>query len=236
MVYMTYTMATHEVSNQAVQVPGQNPADYPPIVEALTHHRALSRLDEVRHAGALGCSAQAQELGDRAERHVPVLRTHDRYGHRIDEVAYDPAYHELMTHATSLGLHGTPWIDPLPDPHLIRAAKFLGWGQADGGHLCPVSMTYAAVPALRHAPALAAQLEPLLASRSYDPLLAPPLTKRSLIAGMSMTEKQGGSDVRANTTRAVRQPDGSYRITGHKWFTSAPMSDFFLTLAQAGQG
>jgi putative acyl-CoA dehydrogenase len=229
-------MATHEVLNQAVQVAGQNPADYPPIVEALTHHGALSRLDEVRQAGALGCSAHAQDLGDLAERHAPVLRTHDRYGYRIDEVAYDPAYHQLMTHATSLGLHGTPWRDPLPNPHLIRAAKFITWGQADGGHLCPVSMTYAAVPALRHNAELAAQYEPLLASRAYDPLLAPPLTKKSLIAGMSMTEKQGGSDVRANTTRAVRQPDGSYRITGHKWFTSAPMSDFFLTLAQTAGG
>ncbi len=229
-------MATHEVLNQAVQLTGQNPADYPPIVEALRHHGALSRLEEVRHAGALACTPYGQDLGDRAERHVPVLKTHDRYGYRIDEVVYDPAYHELMTHATSLGLHGTPWADPLPNPHLVRAAKFLTWGQADGGHLCPISMTYAVVPALRHNAELAAQYEPLLTSRSYDPVLAPPLTKKSLIAGMSMTEKQGGSDVRANTTRAVRQPDGSYRITGHKWFTSAPMSDFFLALAQTDAG
>lgn len=229
-------MPTHEVFNQAVQVSGQNPADYPPIVEALTQHGALARLDEVRHAGALASTDHAQELGDRAERHAPVLKTHDRYGHRVDEVVYDPAYHELMTRATSLGLHGTPWADPLPNPHLVRAAKFLTWGQADGGHLCPISMTYAVVPALRHDPALAEQYVPLLTSRAYDPVLAPPLAKRSLIAGMSMTEKQGGSDVRANTTRAVRQADGSYRITGHKWFTSAPMSDFFLTLAQTERG
>ena len=229
-------MATHEVFNQAVQVGGHDPAYYPPIVEAMTHHGALSRMDEVREAGALASTPHAIALGDRAEKHQPVLETHDRYGHRIDEVVFDPAYHELMTTATRLGLHGSPWSDPLPHPHLVRAAKFLAWGQADGGHLCPISMTYAVVPALRHHPELAAELEPLLTSRAYDPVLAPPRGKKSLIAGMSMTEKQGGSDVRANTTRAVRQADGTYRITGHKWFTSAPMSDFFLTLAQADAG
>lgn len=228
-------MPTHEVLNQAVQVFG-NPADYPPIVEALTHHGALGRLEEVQCAGALASSDHGRELGDRAEAHPPVLKTHDRYGYRIDEVAYDPAYHELMTHATSLGIHGSPWSDPLPNPHLIRAAKMITWGQADGGHLCPISMTYAVVPALRHNAELAAKYEPLLTNRSYDPVLAPLDTKKSLLAGMSMTEKQGGSDVRANTTRAVPQSDGSYRITGHKWFTSAPMSDFFLTLAQTDAG
>ncbi|WP_278314689.1 acyl-CoA dehydrogenase family protein [Lolliginicoccus levis] len=229
-------MPTHEVLNQAVQATGYNPASYAPIREALERCGALDRWEEVEHAGALASTQHALDLGDLAEAHPPVLRTHDRYGFRIDEVSYDPAYHELMTHATSLGLHGTPWVDPAPNPHLVRAAKMITWGQADAGHQCPISMTYAVVPALRHNPELSAQYENLLAARSYDPVLASPDTKTSLLAGMSMTEKQGGSDVRANTTRAVLQPDGSYRITGHKWFTSAPMSDFFLTLAQTDAG
>ncbi|MBD8504973.1 acyl-CoA dehydrogenase family protein [Hoyosella sp. G463] len=229
-------MPTHEVLNQAVQTTGYNPASYPPIAEALERAGALGRWAEVEHAGALASTEHALDLGDLAEAHPPVLKTHDRYGFRIDEVAYDPAYHELMTHATSLGLHGAPWVDTAPSPHLVRAAKMITWGQADAGHQCPISMTYAVVPALRHNPELSARYEHLLAARSYDPVLAPPDTKKSLLAGMSMTEKQGGSDVRANTTRAVLQPDGSYRITGHKWFTSAPMSDFFLTLAQTDAG
>jgi putative acyl-CoA dehydrogenase len=119
---------------------------------------------------------------------------------------------------------------------VARAAKVLAWGTADAGHLCPISMTYAVVPALRTTPELAAQYEPLLTNREYDYELRAPLSKRGLIAGMSMTEKQGGSDVRANTTRAVPRPDGTFRLTGHKWFTSAPMSDLFLTLAQAPGG
>ena len=229
-------MSTHEVFNQAIQPTGLNPAQYPPIAEALARVGASARFEEVRAAGELAASAAALELGDLAEEHPPVLKTFDRYGHRIDEVVYDPAYHQLMRHATDLGLHGAAWADPEPHPHLARAAKFLTWGQADAGHMCPISMTYAVVPALRHNPDLAAQFEPQLTARGYDPVLAPMASKRSLLAGMSMTEKQGGSDVRANTTRAVLQPDGSYRITGHKWFTSAPMCDFFLTLAQTDAG
>jgi putative acyl-CoA dehydrogenase len=127
-------------------------------------------------------------------------------------------------------------VDERAGTHVARAAKILAWGTSDAGHLCPISMTYAVVPALRSTPELAAQYEPLLTNREYDPVLNPPLAKRGLIAGMSMTEKQGGSDVRANTTRAVAQPDGTHRLTGHKWFTSAPMSDLFLTLAQTDAG
>lgn len=229
-------MPTHEVLNQAVPLVGHNPADYPPIAEALTRAGAVARFDEVRDTGALAGAQRVLDLDDLAEAHPPVLKTHDRYGHRVDEVVYDPAYHQLMGHATGFGLHGFPWVDPAPHPHLARAAKMMAWGQADPGHLCPISMTYAVVPALRHNPDLAARYEPLLTARGYDPVLAPPLTKRFLTAGMSMTEKQGGSDVQANTTRAAAQPDGSYRITGHKWFTSAPMSDVFLALAQADGG
>lgn len=151
-------------------------------------------------------------------------------------MVYDPAYHELMRTAVEFGMHGAPWRDPSPHAHLIRAAKFSVWGAVDAGHGCPISMTYAVVPALRANAELSALYEPLLTSSTYDPSYRPPATKTGLIAGMSMTEKQGGSDVRANRTTAVPQPDGSYRITGHKWFTSAPMSDVLLVLAQAPGG
>lgn len=229
-------MATHEVTNQAVQPFGLNTADYPPIADALFRAGAGDRLPEVLAAGELAGSRAVVELGDLAEAHPPVLRTHDRYGYRVDEVDYDPAYHRLMRHATDLGLHAAPWADDAAHPHLVRAAKLLAWGSADAGHLCPISMTYAVVPALRHNPDLARTYEARLTARAYDPELAPLDSKKSLMAGMSMTEKQGGSDVRANTTTATVQADGSYRITGHKWFTSAPMSDFFLTLAQTAAG
>ena len=141
-----------------------------------------------------------------------------------------------MRTAVDHGLHGAPWRDATAGSHVARAAKVLAWGVSDAGHLCPISMTYAVVPALRTTPELAAQYEPLLTNRDYDRELRAPLTKRGLIAGMSMTEKQGGSDVRANTTTAQPNADGSYRLVGHKWFTSAPMSDLFLTLAQAPGG
>lgn len=227
---------THEVTNQVPPLIDYDAADYPPILEALQREGAHHALDETHRVGRLAGGAEAQALGDLAEAHPPVLRTHDRYGNRIDEVEYDPAYHQLMDTAVELGLHGAPWADPRPQAHLIRAAKNAVWGQVDAGHGCPISMTYAVVPALRHDPELALQYEPLLTAKVYDPELRAPLTKPGLIAGMSMTEKQGGSDVRAGTTRAVPQPDGSYLLTGHKWFTSAPMSDIFLVLAQAPGG
>ncbi|MFE3290132.1 acyl-CoA dehydrogenase family protein [Rhodococcus sp. NPDC059234] len=228
--------ATHEVFNQVPPLVDYDAADHPPILEALQRVGAHAELDELHRVGRLAGSKEAQDWGDLAEAHPPILRTHDRYGHRIDEVEYDPAYHRLMTTAVEMGLHGAPWADPSPHSHLVRAAKMAVWGQVDAGHGCPISMTYAVVPALRHNPELAAQYEPLLTARVYEPRLAPPLTKPGLIAGMSMTEKQGGSDVRAGTTRAVPQADGSYLLTGHKWFTSAPMSDVFLVLAQAPGG
>lgn len=227
---------THDVTNQVPPLVDFDASDYGPLQEALHREGAGSSVDELHDVGLLAGNAHSQKLGDLADAHPPVLHTHDRYGHRIDHIEYDPSYHELMTTAVSLGLHGAPWADPSPHAHLVRAAKLSVWNQVDAGHGCPISMTYAAVPALRTDPALAAQFEPLLSSAAYDPELRDPLTKPGLIAGMSMTEKQGGSDVRANTTRAVEQPDGSYRLTGHKWFTSAPMSDVFLVLAQAPGG
>jgi putative acyl-CoA dehydrogenase len=227
---------THEVVNQAPPLVGFSTADEPALLEALRREGAGWGEREVSELGALAGSAPVQDQARWAEEQPPRLHTHDRFGHRVDEVEFHPAWHQLMTVAVEHGLHAAPWADDRPGAHLVRAAKFYVWSQAEPGHGCPISMTYAAVPALRAAPELAADYEPLLAARSYDFGLRAPLTKSGLIAGMSMTEKQGGSDVRANTTRAVPAGDGTYRITGHKWFTSAPMSDVFLALAQTEEG
>jgi putative acyl-CoA dehydrogenase len=228
--------ATHEVTNQVPPLVGHDVAAYPPLLESLTREGAGWAVDEVHELGRRAGSAEAQEWGRLAEKNEPVLHTHDRYGHRIDEVEFDPAWHQLMTVAVESGLHAAPWGDDREGAHVARAAKEFVWTATDPGHICPISMTYAVVPALRANADLAATYEPLLTSTSYDFGLRAPATKRGLIAGMSMTEKQGGSDVRANTTTATPAADGSYTLVGHKWFTSAPMSDFFLTLAQAPGG
>ncbi|WP_370422924.1 acyl-CoA dehydrogenase family protein [Streptomyces sp. QH1-20] len=228
--------ATHEVLNQAPPLTGFTTADDPALLEALRRDGGGWGEAEVRELGARAGAEETQEQSRLAEAHPPVLRTHDRFGHRVDEVEFHPAWHQLMAAAVESGQHAAPWAQARPGAHLVRAAKFYVWAQAEPGHGCPISMTYAAVPALRAQPELAALYEPLLASRSYDYGLRPPLGKHGLIAGMSMTEKQGGSDVRANTTTAVPAGDGSYVITGHKWFTSAPMSDVFLVLAQTREG
>jgi putative acyl-CoA dehydrogenase len=194
---------------------------------------------ELTGLGALAGSFQAREWGRLAEANHPVLRTHDRYGRRIDEVEFHPAWHELMTVAVSHGIAAAPWLEDAGTMrHTARAAKMLVWGQTEGGHLCPVSMTYAAVPALGADPVLAAEWTPRLASKSYDFGLRDPATKAGCLAGMGMTEKQGGSDVRANTTKATPAAgsDREYTLIGHKWFTSAPMCDVFLVLAQAPGG
>jgi putative acyl-CoA dehydrogenase len=228
--------ATHEVTNQVPPLVGHDTADDPALLEGLHREGADWAEEDVHALGRLAGGREAQEWGRVANEHEPVLRTHDRYGNRVDEVEYHPAYHELMTVAVEHGLHAAPWADERTGAHVARAAKFYLWGQVEAGHACPISMTYAVVPALRHNPELAGRIEPLLAATVYDPGLRVPETKRGLTAGMSMTEKQGGSDVRANTTRAVPQPDGSHLLTGHKWFTSAPMCDVFLVLAQAPGG
>src|SRR4051812_22304262 len=228
--------ATHDVINQVPPLTGRDTADDPALLEGLRREGADWAEDELHDLGTLAGSDRAQEWGRLANENEPVLRTHDRYGHRVDEVEYHPAYHELMTVAVERGLHAAPWSDDRAGAHVARAAKFYLWGQVEAGHACPISMTYAVVPALRHNPELSARFEPLLTATTYDPGLRVPESKRGLTAGMSMTEKQGGSDVRANTTRAVPQDDGSYLLTGHKWFTSAPMCDVFLVLAQAPGG
>lgn len=226
---------THVVTNQVPPLADYNPASAPAIVEALIREGGEWGLDEVTELGAISGSAQAQKWGDLADRNRPILHTHDRYGHRVDEIEYDPAYHELMRTAVAHGLHGSPWADSRPGAHVVRAAKMSVW-TPEPGHVCPISMTYAVVPALRHNPELAAAYEPLLTSREYDPELKLATTKRGITAGMSMTEKQGGSDVRAGTSQATPNGDGTYSLRGHKWFTSAPMCDIFLVLAQAPGG
>ncbi|WP_344873067.1 acyl-CoA dehydrogenase family protein [Allokutzneria multivorans] len=227
--------ATHQVSNQPAAL-----ADFDALAcdPALTSTIADTKLLEQLHgAGRLAGSEQAREHGRLANENPPVLRTHDRWGNRVDEVEFHPSWHWLMGHAVELGLHAAPWgTDVGPDAHLARAAAFYLWSQAESGHGCPISMTYASIPALRHSPELAERFEPGLRSRVYDFGLRAPETKAGLLAGMSMTEKQGGSDVRANTTTAKPLADGSYELVGHKWFTSAPMNDLFLTLAQAPGG
>jgi putative acyl-CoA dehydrogenase len=229
-------MPTHQVFNQPPPLTGHDVADDRVLLDALSREGAAWALSSVHDLGRLAGSAQAREWGRLANENPPRLHTHDRYGNRIDEVEFHPAWHSLMSVAVSNGLQAAPWLSSASGAHVARAAGFYVWGSVDAGHCCPISMTYAIVPALRHAPELAALYEPLLGALSYDFGLRPPLEKSGLLAGMSMTEKQGGSDVRANTTRAVRSADGSYRLTGHKWFTSAPMCDLFLVLAQAPGG
>jgi putative acyl-CoA dehydrogenase len=202
---MESSFSTHDVLNQAPPLVGHDTAADPALLEGLEREGAGWAVDEVHELGRLAGTAEAQALGRLAERVPPRLHTHDRYGNRVDEVEYVPAYHQLMTTAVEHGLHAAPWADDRPGAHVARAAKFMVWS-VDAGHGCPISMTYAVVPALRANPELSAQFEPLLTNRVYDFGLRDPATKRGLIAGMSMTEKQGGSDVRANTTTATRQP------------------------------
>ena len=228
---------THAVTNQVPPLEGYDVflADEP-LTEAVGRFAADWAVDELSRLGTLAGSAEAIGWGVDANRYLPELRTHDQYGHRIDEVRYIPAYHELMRTAVEAGLQGAPWQDERPGAHVRRAAGLIVWSQVDGGHTCPISMTYAAIPALRADEEIAAEWTPPLAARAYDPVLRPVADKPGAIAGMAMTEKQGGSDVRANTTVAVPDGAGGWLLTGHKWFCSAPMSDVFLMLAQVAGG
>jgi putative acyl-CoA dehydrogenase len=230
---------THAVLNQVPPLAGHDIADDPALLAAAGREGAGWAEPQLHELGLLAGAAATQEHARLANEHPPVLRSHDSRGHRIDEVEFHPSWHVLLGTAVGHGLHAAAWTDQMPGALVARAAKFYVWSQAEAGHGCPVSMTYAAIPALRQEPALAAQFEPLLAARAYDPGLRPPASKAGLLAGMAMTEKQGGSDVRAGTTQAVPVPGqgtGAHLITGHKWFCSAPMSDLFLILAQAPAG
>jgi len=232
---------THPVLNQPPPLSNYNAFRCDrALVETLTREGASSAFAELDELGTLAGSERAQEWGRLANEHPPKLRTHDRFGQRVDEVEFHPAYHELMRVATRSGLHAAPWTSDDLVAHTARAAKFYVWGQVEAGHGCPISMTYAAVPALRVAPKIAQLWEPRLSNRNYEPVLAPIAEKQSALCGMAMTEKQGGSDVRANLTRAVfaerTEAGDAYVLTGHKWFCSAPMSDMFLVLAQTDAG
>ncbi|MFJ8717160.1 acyl-CoA dehydrogenase family protein [Streptomyces violaceus] len=229
--------ATHDVTNQAPPLTPYDASDDTALLEGLRREGAGWAEEELRRLGRQAGSAQAQEWADLANRHEPELRTHDRYGNRVDEVEFHPSWHHLMRTAITEGLAASPWANDRPGAHVARSAGGLVWGHTEAGHGCPTSMTYAAVPALRGQPELAKVYEPLLTSREYEPGLRVPTEKRGLLAGMGMTEKQGGSDVRTNTTTATPTAEpGVYTLRGHKWFTSAPMCDVFLVLAQAPGG
>ena len=240
-------VATHDVFNQSVPLEGHDAAALDlALLEGVEREGAGAHLDDVGRVGRLAGDPEWIRKGDLANRFLPEHHPFDRFGHRVDEVEYHPAYHDLMTVAVREGLAGTPWTDDRPGAHVGRAAKFAVWTQVEAGHGCPISMTYSIVPALRAEPSVRADWEPLLTSRTYDPAQRHALgngaaPKVGAIAGMAMTEKQGGSDVRANTTRATPTtgasgPGEEYALTGHKWFCSAPMSDLFLMLAYTDTG
>jgi putative acyl-CoA dehydrogenase len=228
---------THEVINQPPPLEDYDVFGADPVlVEGVEREGAAWAVDDLHALGKLAGSPEAIEWGFAANRFPPELRTHDRFGNRVDRISYHPAYHELMRVAVGHGLHAAPWAADRPGAHVARAAAFVVWSQVEAGHGCPISMTYSIVPALRNQPDLSAEWESRLVARTYDPRDVPAPEKAGAIAGMGMTEKQGGSDVRANTTRAEPAGDGDWRLTGHKWFCSAPMSDVFLMLAQAPGG
>ncbi len=229
-------MATVQQGNPAREVLNQPPPLQPinlfevdlALRAALEREGGAWGVDRAREAGAEAGTIETLEHSRRAERNEPVLRTHDRYGNRIDAVELDPSWHVLLRGAVEREIHSLPWREERDGAHVVRAALFMLWSHANGGVMCPVSMTHAVVPALREsAPAIAAEWEPRLTRPDYE---------RGAIAGMAMTERQGGSDVRANITRAEPLGDGVYELHGHKWFCSYPPCDVFLVLAQAPRG
>jgi putative acyl-CoA dehydrogenase len=232
---------THEVFNQPAPLVDYNLFETNrPLRDALKFNAPKLQVAQLQELGVTIGSAEMQTHARLANIHTPELHTHDRFGRRIDEVEFHPSYHVLMTAAVGAGLHGTPWTGTSASPHVLRAAGFMLFTELEPSMLCPISMSYAVTPALRSNAAVYADWGPKLASLWYDPALKSFRDKSGVTMGMGMTEKQGGSDVRANTTQAMR--DGSdtwgerYAITGHKWFFSAPMCDAFLVLAQAPAG
>jgi len=233
--------ATHEVFNQPPPLVGYNlfTSDRA-LAEAVVREGAGWAIADLTRYGAKLGTPEVLELGALANRETPRLHAFDRFGRRIDWVEFHPAYHELMALQVAQGIHASPWSDPQPGAHVRRAAGLYMSGQVEAGTSCPISMTYAAIPVLRRAPAEVQAWLPKLLSRRYDPAHRPVPGKTGALMGMGMTEKQGGSDVRSNTTRAEPEtrsgPGEAYRIAGHKWFFSAPMGDAFLVLAQAPGG
>jgi putative acyl-CoA dehydrogenase len=232
---------THEVVNVSRELVEYNAyLQDAALQEAVKREGAGWAHEALTEFGRLTGSADYIELGALANRNPPELDTHDRFGNRVDLVRFHPAYHALMKTAIEHGLHGSPWADPKPGAHVARAAHCYLHTQVEAGHGCPVTMTFAAVPSLRATPGLAQLWEPKITARVYDPRNVPDAQKQGLTIGMAMTEKQGGSDVRANTTRAyaigAEGPGEAYELVGHKYFVSAPMCDAFLALAYAPGG
>jgi putative acyl-CoA dehydrogenase len=228
--------ATHEVTNQPPPLEGRDLfADNAPLREALEREGAGHAAERLHAAGAFW-GGEPMTWGAQANEHPPVLHTHDRFGRRRDEVEFHPAWHALMAAGTRDGLHALPWTTDEPGAHVTRAALYQCAVQAEAGFGCPLTMTFAAVPALRAQPDVAAEWVPRLTHPGYTPELKAAADKPSALCGMAMTEKQGGSDVRANTTTASALADGAYALTGHKWFCSAPMCDLFLVLARTDEG
>ena len=232
---------THEVINVSRELADFNAYTQDSALrEAVGREGAGWAHEALTAFGRLTGSADYLELGVLANRNPPELDTHDRFGHRVDLVRFHPAYHTLMKTAIEHGIHSTPWTDPRPGAHVARAAHEYLHTQVEAGHGCPITMTFAAVPTLRLTPALAQRWEPRITARTYDPRNVPDGQKPGLTIGMAMTEKQGGSDVRANTTRAhalgVGGPGQPYELVGHKYFVSAPMCDAFLVLAKTAAG
>jgi putative acyl-CoA dehydrogenase len=224
---------THEVFNQAPpRIDVNEFTSNIPLVEGVRRYDSDWATEELAAIGALVGTESFQHDAELANTITPVLHSHDRYGHRIDEVEFHPAYHRIIGAAVEHGAHTSAWADPQPGANVARAASFMLFAQVEPGHACPISMTHSAVPAVELSPDLADLWLPRLYGRGYDGALVAPGEKPGVLLGMAMTEKQGGSDVRANTTRAVPNTDGTWSLTGHKWFCSAPMSDGFLILAQ----
>jgi len=228
---------THEVVNQPPPLENYNAfVTDSALTEGIRRECAAWAAPDLSTFGERIGSEEVIRWGFEANENPPVLHTHDRYGHRRDEVTFHPSYHRLMELSCQAGIHSRPWADPRRGAHVSRIAHAYLVSQAESAHVCPVSMTYSSIPALRKQPDLAKLWEPLINTQQYDPSFRPAALKNGALIGMGMTEKQGGSDVRANSTRAEVQADGTYRITGHKWFCSAPMCDGFLVLAQAAEG
>jgi putative acyl-CoA dehydrogenase len=227
---------THEVLNQAPPLENYNlfSTDLA-LREALKREGGAWAEESLTQFGARLGRAETIEHGRLANRFTPELRTHDRFGNRRDEVEFHPSWHAMMELGVNQGLHSAPWAEAKPGAHVARAAGVMLMVQIESGVQCPITMTYGSIPAMRRAPAAAAWLERAL-TRDYDPRFMPVAGKRGALIGMGMTEKQGGSDVRTNSTRAEAAGNGEYRVTGHKWFMSAPMCDAFLILAQAPGG
>ncbi|MCO6402684.1 DNA alkylation response protein [Aurantimonas endophytica] len=230
---------THKVFNQSSDYPGFNAYRSDPLLQLLTADLAEPTRQSLAQHGRFCGSFEAHDLARLANTEIPKLRRFDEKGRRLELVDYHPAYHALMRRSIADGLHASVWSGPEEEEgcrHRARAARFYMTAGVECGHLCPVTMTSASVAAIAATPAVRAAWMPVIATRKYDPGVKPPLSKAGVTLGMGMTEKQGGTDVRSNTTTAVADGDGHYRITGHKWFTSAPMSDGFLVLAQTGEG